>query len=248
MHIAKYNRVRREKQDAMDNSSHTKKRWKHYWKRYWKWIRDTRPFEGIMIITFEDLLQVPSVICQSIYWSNLWHLFFPIFLTVSRHQREDMTFIKLLNEVRVGSISDESWMILEDLYAQFMTTDMIWKSTFTIFRWDIAHSINDFIAQSLSLTSIISYAIDCENDRILSPSEITKSFKHHTDLSEELNLHVDGWVIFLDNSLIQYEISNGIIGVIIELENDTDNNSIYPIIIFPTENEIEVLIIMPIYY
>lgn len=71
-----------------------------------------------MIIKFEDLLQLPSVISESIYWSNLWHLFFPIFLTVSRHQREDMTFIKLLNEVKSRRYL---WWILDDFRRSLCT-------------------------------------------------------------------------------------------------------------------------------
>ena len=96
---------------------------------------------------------------------------------------------------------------------------------------------------------MFSYAIDCETDRVLSLSETTKSFNHHTNLPEELNLCIDGRVMFLDNSLIKHRISNGTTGVITELlEDDTDDTSIDPIVVFPTENGAEVPIITPIHY
>jgi len=113
----------------------------------------------------------------------------------------------------------------------------VWESTFIVARRDTAHSINDFIAQSLSLTPIISPAIDCEGDRVLTLSESAKSFKQYTNLPEEVNICVGGRVMFLDNSLISSGISNGTTGVITEILVDEDNpSSIHPIVIFPTEN------------
>ena len=45
-----------------------------------------RPFGGIMVVAFGDLLQLPPVTGLPVYRSNLWSLFFPLFLTVSRRQ------------------------------------------------------------------------------------------------------------------------------------------------------------------
>ena len=45
-----------------------------------------RPFGGIMVIAFGDLLQLPPVARLPVYHSNLWSLFFPLFLTISRRQ------------------------------------------------------------------------------------------------------------------------------------------------------------------
>ena len=75
-----------------------------------------RPFGGIMVVAFGDLLQLPPVAGLPVYHSNLWSLFFPLFLTVSRCQHEDDAFVKLLDEVRVGKISNESWALLQDLH------------------------------------------------------------------------------------------------------------------------------------
>src|SRR5436190_24378256 len=58
-----------------------------------------RPFGGITVIA---LLQLPPVAGQPVYRSNIWNLFFPMFLTVSRRQQEDEIFNKLLNEVKLG--------------------------------------------------------------------------------------------------------------------------------------------------
>jgi hypothetical protein len=92
-------------------------------------------------------------------------------------------------------------------------------------------------------------AIDCEGDHLLILSEIMKLFKHHINLSEEVNLCIGIHVMIFDNSLIQYQISNGTPRVIMELfEDDTSNGTIYPIVIFPTENGTEVSTIILISY
>lgn len=85
------------------------------------------------------------------------------------------------------------------------------------------------------------YVIDTQGDRGLTPAESTKSFKHCTDLPEEFNLCGSTCVMFLDKSLIQHRISNGITGITELLHGDADNISVYPIVIFPTENDAEIL-------
>ena len=78
-----------------------------------------RPFGGRIVITFGDLLQLPPVTGQPIYRSNIWTLFFPLFLKFSHRQSEDSTFVKILNEIRIGNISDRTWEILEGLERSF---------------------------------------------------------------------------------------------------------------------------------
>jgi hypothetical protein len=91
--------------------------------------------------------------------------------------------------------------------------------------------------------------IDCEGDHILILSEIMKLFKHHLNLSEGVNFRIGIHVMIFDNSLIQYRISNGTPKVITELfEDDASNGTIYPIVIFPTENGTEVSTIILISY
>lgn len=121
----------------------------------------------------------------------------------------------MLNEVRIGQISKESWRLLEGLYH---VTETLWKSTFIVSRRETARSINQMMSQSLSLEPIICQAIDREGFKILDVSETQKSFKNYTNLPDELHLAVGSRVIFLDNSLIHRGISNGTIGVVTEIK------------------------------
>jgi hypothetical protein len=124
-------------------------------------------------------------------------------------------------------------------------TDTIWQSIFIVSRRDSAESISAFIAQSLSLTPVISCAIDRQGDRMLDLSESAKSFKRYTNLPEQVNLCVGARVMFLNNSLIQHRISNGTTGVIAELL-EYDDDSVYPIVVFPTPNGAEVMLNKPL--
>lgn len=145
--------------------------------------------------------------------------------------------------IRDPSSPDLLIVLIDLLSSSHLMLDMIVQSIFIISRRDIVSLINDFIVQRLSLTPTISYVIDTEGNRILTSAESAKSFKHYIDLSEEANLYVDARAMFLDNFLIQCRISNDIIGTITELlHDDADNISVYPIVIFPTENNAEISI------
>jgi len=202
--------------------------------------RNGRPFGGIVVIVFGDLLQLPPVTGQSVYRSNLWTLFFPLFLKISHRHSEDSTFAELLNEVRTGNISDQSWELLEGLQRSFSMTANLWKSTFIVALRSTARSINNFIAQSLDLIPLIHYAVDCEGDRILTIAETIKPFKSCTNLPEELNLCVGGRVMFLDNSLINLGISNGSTGVVMDMEKPMGERVGRPTVAFPTTYGIRV--------
>jgi hypothetical protein len=197
-----------------------------------------RPFGGLIVVAFGDLLQLPPVNGLPVYRSYLWNQFFPLVLTVCRRQGEDLEFVKMLNEVRIGKISDESWALLERLYHEFTLSERMWQSTFIVSRRQTASSINDAVSRSLSLDPMICRAIDREGFRVVDISETQKSFKHYTNLPEELNVAVGGRVMFLDNSLIQRGISNGTIGVVTEIKEMGDE--IFPIVAFPTLNAVEV--------
>lgn len=145
----------------------------------------------------------------------------------------------MLNEVWIGRVSEEPWALLERLYHEFTLLETMWKSTFIVSRHQTACSINEIVSQSLSLELTICRAIDREGFRIVDISETQKSFKHYTNLPEEINLAVGVRVIFLDNSLIHRGISNGSISVITEIKHIEEE--IFPIVAFPISNGVEVI-------
>src|SRR5579859_5561794 len=68
-----------------------------------------KPFGGITVIAFGDLLQLPPVSGQRPFVCDLWRLFFPVVLKESWWQENNPAFFVLLNKVRFGEISPHSW-------------------------------------------------------------------------------------------------------------------------------------------
>ncbi|CAG8576252.1 4530_t:CDS:2, partial [Paraglomus occultum] len=71
------------------------------------------PFGGINVVLIGDLAQLPPVNAPNVFYSPVWKIFHPLFLTKSQRQISDPIFFNLLQEIRTGNISDESWNILE---------------------------------------------------------------------------------------------------------------------------------------
>ena len=67
-----------------------------------------RPFGGINVLVVGDLCQLPPVQGTAVFRSPVWQLFYPLFLRKSQRQLNDNQYFNLLEEVRVGRISDAS--------------------------------------------------------------------------------------------------------------------------------------------
>ena len=65
-------------------------------------------FGGINVIVIGDLAQLPPVRALSVFYSPIWHLFYPLFLRQSRRQQEDVEFYNILEEIRFGNISSQT--------------------------------------------------------------------------------------------------------------------------------------------
>ena len=66
-------------------------------------------FGGINIIVAGDLAQLPPVGGTQVFHSTIWHLFYPLFLCQPRRQQDDKLFYQILEEIRLGNISQSSW-------------------------------------------------------------------------------------------------------------------------------------------
>ena len=64
--------------------------------------KNHKPFEGISILTVGDLAQLPPINGQQIFHSPVWKLFFPLFLSQPKRQKNDPDFYNLLQKLRFG--------------------------------------------------------------------------------------------------------------------------------------------------
>lgn len=143
-----------------------------------------RPFGNICVIAFGDLLQLPPVVGQQVFKSAVWSLFFPIVLTQSRRQEGDPTFIKILNEIRVGQISTESWKLLQDKHLEYSPGQTLYSSTFIVSRRTTAQSLNDLVLNSLNSEPQVHICIDREEGKLIELEQSSYAFKSITNLPE----------------------------------------------------------------
>ena len=62
------------------------------------------PFGGIMVLIIRDLAQLPPIRPNYVFKSPAWKVFFPLFLTKSQRQSNDIEFFNLLQEIRIGQL------------------------------------------------------------------------------------------------------------------------------------------------
>jgi ATP-dependent DNA helicase PIF1 len=79
--------------------------------------RSTEPFGGMQFILVGDMYQLPPVSREGsffVFESNVWKSIIKDSVTLRTvHRQSDPVFLKILNEARAGSLSDESIKILE---------------------------------------------------------------------------------------------------------------------------------------
>src|SRR5262249_50185179 len=68
-----------------------------------------QPFGGKNVIVVGDLGQLPPVQGSQVFFSPVWQLFYPIFLTTSHRQGDDRIFFDILQKIRIGQIDHEAW-------------------------------------------------------------------------------------------------------------------------------------------
>ena len=66
-------------------------------------------FGGLSVIVVGDLAQLPPVRATPIFHSSIWHEFYPLFLYQSQRQQSDLQFFHMLQEIRLGNVSQSTW-------------------------------------------------------------------------------------------------------------------------------------------
>ncbi len=199
---------------------------------------DPRPFGGINVIVVGDLAQLSPVSGQPVYKSNLWHRFYPLFLTTPHRQDQDPMFYNLLQHIRMGNITDEVWEKLQQKHSECLinqnnvpiaslnTTHIVgFRETAAELNKTICEIIytavcHDESTEEVQYKCINSTAIDYLNGVEQELTETEKAFKSFTNLPGFVQLQPGARVMFLNNDNFDDGICNGSIGIITELCED----------------------------
>ena len=181
-------------------------------------------FGGINVIVVGDLAQLPPVSGQPVFRAAAWPLFYPLFLRSPQRQNNDQDFYHILEEVRTGNISTETWNTLQQRHSEFSARSAIETSlntTHIVGYRENAQTINTMICNTLPVPDnkfLISRASDFVSSTPWDPSFCDRMFKQKTNLPTCVRLQPGARIMYLNNSLIDQGICNGTVGVVTDVD------------------------------
>ena len=144
--------------------------------------------------------------------------------TTPQRQNNDPIFYQILQEVRTGNITPETWNILQQRHSEFITQptiDTILNTTHIIGFKETAQEINMSICNMLPVPPnkfLLSQATDFIDSTQYDSYQANYMFKSKTNLPPFVRLQPGARVMYLNNSLIEYGICNGTIGVVVDVD------------------------------
>ncbi|KAL0099689.1 hypothetical protein PUN28_019828 [Cardiocondyla obscurior] len=180
--------------------------------------RTDRPFGGIQLILCGDFFQLPPVsktddtakFCfQSEAWQKCVHFNFEL-QTV--HRQKDEAFIKVLNSIRIGRVTDDIVNILKETAKQKIEGNGV-LATRLCSHVKEADEINEFQLNELKGESKIFTALDSDNS-------MTSILDQQLTVPGKLILKLGAQVMLLKNINLNSGLVNGARGVVIDFKND----------------------------
>ena len=191
---------------------------------------NNRPFGNMHVIVFGDLMQLPPVEGLKVFKASVWRLFYPIFLRQPQRQTDEK-FFRILNKIRFGLVDDEVRDTLEERWRQYNPQDVMWNTTYLSSLRDEAAALNHAVLSGMPAENpiFVSKAEDFENGERLQGSEHSKVFKKGNNFASSVVCAVGARVMFFTNSMLSEKgISNGSIGVIINLLPNDEVEAAFP--------------------
>lgn len=180
-----------------------------------KIVRDnSKPFGGLQLILFGDFLQLPPVITESsqgptfCFESTAWNeAGLKVFLLQKIFRQNDDLFIKILNNLRFGSSTQEDFLILKQRY-EAKDTDPIFRPTIITTHTQQANSVNQTYLEALKTPEQQFKAYFLGDDK-------KYDFLRKNCLAPEmLTLKIGTQVMMLKNTFQKDGVINGSIGII----------------------------------
>ena len=187
------------------------------------------PFGNFNILCFGDFYQLRPVRGHYLFKHNLlWPLFKPFFLSINQRQAGDTTFINMLNNIRLGLLTQEDIRLLQ---SRFLSKHAHVNTTAPIHIYPTLKEVaqhNNYMQQSLLSTLYVhsanhyfsSYDNCCGQP--VPPQLIPIDARQAGGLQHELHLSVGTHVMLLRNLLTQQGLVNGAMGIVTHLTVSND--------------------------
>lgn len=180
--------------------------------------KSERPFGGMQLILCGDFFQLPPVAArdkktkfcfQSDAWEKCVHFNYEL-QTV--HRQKDPEFVKILNSIRIGRVTDDITEKLKATAKQKIENDGI-LATRLCSHVNEAEEINEYQLNSLKGECKIYTAQD-------SDQSMTKTLNQQLTVPEKLVLKIGAQVMLLKNINISNGLVNGARGVVVEFADN----------------------------
>ncbi|XP_012223199.2 ATP-dependent DNA helicase PIF1 [Linepithema humile] len=180
--------------------------------------RTERPFGGIQLILCGDFFQLPPVsktndrakFCfQSQAWQKCVHFNFELQIV---HRQKDKIFVKVLNNIRIGRVTDDIVETLKETAKQKIESNGV-LATRLCSHVKEADEINDFQLNELKSEIKVYTALD-------SDGSMTYMLDQQLPIPGKLVLKVGAQVMLLKNINVNSGLVNGARGVVIDFKND----------------------------
>jgi hypothetical protein len=146
-----------------------------------------------------------------------------------RRQAEDV-FFRVLNKVRFGVVDEEVKRVLTERWQQYNPLQCVWNTTYLCSLRQEADAINHVVLSGMPRSKAVTYnAVDFENGERIESSAFSRTFKRNTNFPSKVLCNIGAKVMFLTNSMLEDRgISNGSIGVIMDILDNTDVQAAFP--------------------
>lgn len=190
----------------------------------------SKPFGGVQLILFGDFLQLPPVLQKEeclCLGSAIWQIaqIRSVLLTTNYRQKGDITFYKVLSDIRKGQNLEQCYEVLKTRINQAPPKDI----TKLVSTREVAKQINeDFLGTLNTPLKVFKASYEAASEKEMELYKKTFSDMH------EIHLKVGAKVMLTYNVSLKEGLINGLVGHVTGYNNDN------PIVEFENGASIEV--------
>ena len=179
------------------------------------------PFGGIQIICLGDFYQLPPINTKFVFESLRWEeTINTIVLLDTIYRQKDPVFQKILNEIRVGEVSDETDTILKKRLNLDFSKEVI-QPTKIFTRRDMVDFVNKEELAKLPSETYTYKAITKGKASTEAIKNAIKRLDSSAPYVENLNLKVGAQVMLITNLDQEAGLVNGKVGIVKECKNSS---------------------------
>ena len=173
-----------------------------------------KPFGGIQVVAVGDFFQLPPVENEMCFKSDSWRLsaFHCVHLTQSMRQKDDMEFIKILNKLRYGNITKNTYLKLKELQNKSFDESHIKPTKLFSTNKDVDRINNEELKKLLD-NGAKEYFYEATYD-VNIPDDVKKYVDRNVHLCEDAQ-------IMVTQNMIDKDLVNGTRGYVLDLDENS---------------------------